>query len=96
MARTVAAPQTAENPRVTRILGLLLVDALETVARGRSADGAREARQWMCSPSSGVYSFEHACDAFGLPPDMLRRRIGLRAPSARRRSARGWMRPPSC
>jgi len=95
MARIVTAPQTAESPRVTRILGLLLVDALETIARGRSASGSREARQWMCSPSNGVYSFEHACDAFGLPPDALRRRVGLRAQSARRRSSRGWMRPPS-
>ena len=95
MACIVAAPQPAENPRVTRLLGLLLVDALETIAHGRSAVGAREARQWMCSPSDGVYSFEHACDAFGLPPDALRRRLGLRAQGARRRSSRGWMRPPN-
>jgi hypothetical protein len=95
MARIVAAPQTAENPQVTRLLGLLLVDALETIAHGRSAAGSREARQWMCSPSNGAYSFEHACDAFGLPPDALRRRLGLRAQSARRRSSRGWMRPPN-
>ena len=95
MARIVASPQTGENPRVTRLLGLLLVDALETMARGRSATGSREARQWMCSSSNGAYSFEHACEAFGLPSDALRRRLGLRAQSARRRSSRGWMRPPS-
>ena len=94
MARIVASRQTPENPRVTRLLGLLLVDALETLARGRSAAGSREARQWMCSSANGVYSFEHACDAFGLPPDMLRRRLGLRPQSVRRRSARGWMRAP--
>jgi len=95
MARTVVSPEARENPRVTRLLGLLLVDALETMARGRTATGSREARQWMCSPSNDVYSFEHACDAFGLPSDALRRRVGLRAQSVRRRSARGWIRRPS-
>jgi len=93
MARAIPSRQTAEDPRVVRLLGLLLVDALETMARGRTATGSREAREWMCSRSGGVYSFERACDAFGLPPGPLRRRVGLRAQAPRRRTARGWLRP---
>ncbi|HJQ85791.1 MAG TPA: hypothetical protein VKA21_17010 [Candidatus Binatia bacterium] len=84
-----------DDPRVVRLLGLLLVDVLETVARGRTANGARESREWICAGDSGaVYSFENACTAFNLPPQALRRRVGLRAQVPRRRSARGWTRGP--
>ena len=83
-----------EDPQVVRMLGLLLVDAFEAMGRGRAGRDFREAREWVCSRSSGVYSFEHACDAFGLPPQLLRRRLGLRAQAPRRRTTRGWMRPP--
>jgi hypothetical protein len=84
-----------EDPRVVRLLGLLLVDALQTLAQGRNASGARETRQWVCATDANVYSFENACEAFNLPPRALRRRLGLRAAGVRRVSKRGWMRGPS-
>jgi hypothetical protein len=91
----VSAARPAEDARTVRLLGLLLVNALETVAKGRGAQGLREARDWMCAPSEAApYSFERACAAFGLPPERLRRRIGLRRQTAPRRSVRGWMRRP--
>ena len=57
-----------DEARMVRLLGLLLVDALETIARGRRATGFRETRQWVCaSDNDGPYSFERACEAFRLP-----------------------------
>ncbi len=94
MVRGLPSRQAEEDPPVVRFLGLLLVDALETIAAGRGSPASREARHWVCAPSEEVYSFEHACNTFGLPPHALRRRIGLRAQVARRRTARGWLRPP--
>ena len=93
MARMLPSRAAEEDPRVVRLLGLLLVDAFEAMGRGRAATGSREAREWVCSRSNGVYSFERACDTFGLPPELLRRRLGLRAQAPRRRTTRGWMRP---
>jgi hypothetical protein len=94
-----AQPRTAtdtDEARDVRLLGLLLVDALETIARGRRAPGTRETRQWVCQGDGRArYSFERACEAFGLPPVALRRRLGLRAQASRRTSAGGWFRAPS-
>jgi len=92
MGRVLPTPQSESDPAVVRLLGLLLVDALQTIARGRRAEGSRETRAWVCERGSGVYSFERACEAFGLPPRALRRRLGMRAQVPRRRSSRGWMR----
>ena len=93
-----AEPRKASQDvaREVRLLGLLLVDALETIARGRRGAAVRETRRWMCDGDERApYSFERACEAFGLPSAVLRRRLGLRPPSARRGSARGWQRGPS-
>ena len=95
MGRVQPISQRESDPAIVRLLGLLLVDALQTIARGRSADGARETRAWVCERGSGVYSFERACEAFGLPPRALRRRLGLRAQVPRRRTSRGWIRRAS-
>jgi len=84
-----------EGAREVRLLGLILVDALETIARGRRGPGVRETRQWVCrGDGRDTYSFERACEAFGLPPVALRRRLGLRAQATRRPDARGWLRRP--
>ena len=91
----VSAAQPEENARVVRLLGLLLVDALETLAKGRRAERAREARDWICAPSEAApYSFERACAAFSLPANPLRRRVGLRRQTAPRGGVHGWMRRP--
>ena len=81
------------DARAVRLLGLILVDALDSIAKGRRDARVREARAWVCASANAPYSFEHACEAFGLPPRMLRRRLGLRATSPRR-SERGWVRLP--
>ena len=92
----LSAARSESDLRVVRLLGLLLVDALETTAKGRRARGTRAARDWMCAASGDApYSFEQACAAFGLPADALRRRVGLRRQRTPRRSARGWMRRPN-
>jgi hypothetical protein len=91
-----SAAQPEGDAPVVRLLALLLIDALETMAKGRWGRGAREARNWMCARrASAPYSFEQACAAFGLPADALRRRIGLRRQTPPRRSACGWRRRPS-
>jgi hypothetical protein len=96
MPRALPSRDEQQDPRVVRLLGLLLVDALQTLAQGRRASGARETRDWVCATDGrNVYSFENACEAFDLPPRALRRRLGLRAAGPRRASARGWMRGPS-
>jgi hypothetical protein len=85
-----------EHDREMRLLGLLLVDALETIARSRRGPVVRETQRWVCEGDGRApYSFERACEAFGLPPAALRRRLGLRAPSPRRGTGRGWLRGPS-
>jgi hypothetical protein len=85
-----------EEAREVRLLGLLLVDALETIARGRRGPGVRETRQWVChGDARDPYSFDHACETFGLPPVALRRRLGLRVQATRRTDARGWLRRPN-
>ena len=95
MARPQPHAESEQSARVARLLGLLLVDALRTIAGGRRANGARETREWVCSrPGGRPYSFDEACAAYDLPPAALRRRLGLRA-QARRPSRRGWMRGPS-
>jgi hypothetical protein len=88
------APRPNEiDAGAARLLGLLLVDALQTMALGRRAPGARETRQWICAPrDSQPYSFDLACETYGLPPRALRRRLGLRAQGSRRVCARGWNR----
>ena len=92
----LSAAQPDEDARLVRLLGLLLTDSLETAAKGRGAKEIREAREWICAPSDDApYSFERVCAAFGLPPDGLRRRVGLRRQAARRRSVRGRLRRPS-
>jgi len=102
MAQAQSKNVSQEEARDVRLLGLLLVDALETIARGRRASsapqtsGVRETRQWVCArEGGGSYSFERACEAFGLPPVALRRRLGLRTESARRTDGRGWLRRPN-
>jgi len=92
MVRTEPSVARIEDTRVARLLGLLLVNALETVAGGRRAPGARETREWLCGTAVGPYSFEQACEAFGLPPRALRRRLGMRAHGGRRPSRQGWTR----
>jgi len=95
MVRPVPRAESEQSARVARLLGLLLVDALRTIAGGRRAAGARETREWVCSrPGRRPYSFDDACAAYDLPAAALRRRLGLRA-QARRPSRRGWMRGPS-
>ena len=85
-----------DEAREVRLLGLLLVDALETIARGRRATGLRETRKWVCaSDNDQQYSFERACEAFGLPAVALRRRLGLRTQAVRRTTTRGWVRGPN-
>ena len=95
MPRALPSREEQQDPRVVRLLGLLLVDALQTLAQGRRASGARDTRAWVCATEGTVYSFESACETFNLPPRALRRRLGLRAAGQRRASARGWMRGPS-
>jgi hypothetical protein len=78
-----------EESSTKRLLAVLLVDALETVGRGRGAPGSREARAWLCAPESREpYSFAHACEVLGIPARALRRRVGLRPQAVRRSSAR--------
>lgn len=87
-------------PRVTeqlvsdnRLLAVMLADALQAVARGYRALGLLEARRWICARDrDDPYSFERACETFGLPPAALRRRIGLRAEMPRRPGGRGRLR----
>jgi hypothetical protein len=96
MARAQSPEVREDDPRVVRLLGLLLVDALETIAAGRRAEGARETREWVCAESGRYpYSFDRACEVFQLPACALRRRLGLRAPVSRRGGSRGWLRGPS-
>ena len=97
MPRTRPAAAPPEDPRTVRLLGVLLVDALETLGRGPRAEGSREARAWICARDDGDarYSFAGACAAYGLPAVALRRRVGLRPQAPPRRSARGWLRRPS-
>jgi hypothetical protein len=86
----------AEEAREVRLLGLLLVDALETIARGRRGPALRETRQWVCEGDGrDPYSFDRACEAFGLPPVALRRRLGLRAQRTRHTDGRSWIRRPN-
>jgi hypothetical protein len=84
-----------EKP-ASRLLAFLLVDALRTIARGRRTRRAHVTREWLCAGDApDPYSFAAACGALGLPPAELRRRLGLRAATPRRRSARGWRRTAS-
>jgi hypothetical protein len=97
MARAQTRNTTgADEARDARLLGLLLVDALQTMARERRGTGTREIRQWICHGNGeDRYSFERACETFGLPPVALRRRLGLRVQSARRKTTQAWLRNPS-
>jgi len=97
MARAQTRNATGtDEARDARLLGLLLVDALQTMARERRGTSTREIRQWVChGDGRDRYSFERACEAFGLPPVALRRRIGLRVQSARRKTTGAWLRSPS-
>ena len=76
-----------------RLLAVLLREALHTVAaRGRDATLHRT-RTWICAREPGRrLSFEHACRAFDLDANRVRRRLGLRAQVARRRTAPGFRR----
>jgi hypothetical protein len=90
----VASEARQENA-APRLLALLLIDALRTIARDPRARRARLTREWLCAGDApDPNSFEAACGAVGVPPAELRRRLGLRATAPRRRSARGWMRGP--
>jgi hypothetical protein len=96
MARPESKAESEQEARVARLLGLLLIDALRTIAGGRRAVGARETREWVCAaPGTRPYSFDEACAAYSLPPRALRRRLGLRAQAAPRPDRRGWTRRPS-
>ena len=86
------AEDTEESGR-TRLLAVLLVDALETLGREPRGDSAREVRTWVCAAQDGgAFSFARACDTLGLPVVHLRRRLGLRPQAARRGSGRGFSR----
>jgi hypothetical protein len=96
MPRAQPDAAASEDRAVVRILGLLLVDALQTIALGRRVPGGRQTREWVCASDGGrAYSFEDACAVFGLPPKALRRRLGLREHGGRRASVRGFTRGPS-
>ena len=79
----------------SRLLMVLLGDALMAVRLGRKSTPARAARLWICAPDAGAdvgLSFGSACERLGIDGARLRRRIGLRAGVPRRRSARGFTR----
>jgi hypothetical protein len=93
-AMAQATTREVEASRHTRLLAVLLVDALETLGREPRGASAREVRRWVCGTGSdeGPFSFTSACDTLGLPSTRLRRRLGLRGQNGRRCSARGLVR----
>lgn len=97
MAKSSAPRAVAQRASDNRLMGVMLTDALQAVARGSRALGVVEAREWICARDrDDPYAFESVCETLGLPAGALRRRIGLRAEMPRRRDRRGRLRGPSC
>ncbi len=78
-----------------RVLLELLTRTIAVLRRGRGAPGVRRARAWVCAADDGGrLSFARACESLGIEVQDLRRRLGLRAETPRRRTGRGLVRGP--
>lgn len=82
-------PRHAPLPE-QRLLIAILEDALTCFEKNYPSDPShanrlfRDAKAWIMSEQSGVFSFEHICSVLGLDPDAVRSRL-------RRRGAERYM-----